>query len=25
VEYLDFTDEGYLRHPVIKGVDFDSV
>lgn len=25
VEYLDFTDEGYLRHPVIKGVDFDSI
>ncbi|MDI3481662.1 MAG: bifunctional non-ous end joining protein LigD [Tepidanaerobacteraceae bacterium] len=22
VEYLDFTDEGYLRHPVIKGIVF---
>lgn len=22
VEYLDFTDEGYLRHPVIKGMVF---
>jgi len=21
VEYLDFTDEGYLRHPVIKDID----
>lgn len=25
VEYLDFTDEGYLRHPVIKSIDWDEV